>query len=293
MVEDATRDEGAPAPETGWVGDLVLRARRAVRRVADQTSGRPWYRRPLFLGVVALLLVVTPAVLAYVLAAAQPDVYVARGEVLFSVEDAFVDESTSETLALIGRSNRVLTPVSEELGIPLGEIQDSLSTAIVGTTTVVVPEVRRSDPQEAEEITRAVMQEWVAAARQPDTATTAGLAAAIERQTARLGEVQADLSGEVDDDLRALLEGERDALFTEIGELQGQLETLEGNDLFLGHSAEILSPPSADDTPVEPKPLESAIAGVVIGLLLAGAVLAVAWQLSLREPSDRMPPPAR
>jgi capsular polysaccharide biosynthesis protein len=291
--ETASREGGAaddaPPSDEGPVavrpsGKAVLHARRAARRFLTSTSERPWYHNRAALAVLAVLLVIAPAVIAFLLAVSRPEVYVARSEVLFSVEDAFVDDATSETLALIGQSARVLGPVAEAAGLPLRALQQSVSTSVVGTTTVVALEVRRDNPDEAATLAESIAQQWVSTARRPTTPADAGVSAAIAAQTTRLGEVEAELaSSDLSTEDRELLEQERDDLLTQIGDLQDDLGSLEGDDLFLGHRAAILAPAQAESAPIEPKPLQAAIAGAVIGLLLAGAVIALAWQLTLRE----------
>jgi ElaB/YqjD/DUF883 family membrane-anchored ribosome-binding protein len=236
------------------------------------------------LAVLAVLLVIVPAVIAFIVANGRPEVFVAKGEVLFSVEEAFVDEATSETLALIGRSDRVLGPVADSAGLSLEELKDSVATSVVDTTTVVAVEVRRDDPDEAAALATSITEQWVETARRPATPATTGIAALIGARTTRLGELEAELTASgLPPDQRALLEEERSGLLTQLGELEEQLSALEGEDLFLGHKAAILAPAQAEEEPVEPKPLQAAIAGGVIGMLLAGALLALAWQLNLRE----------
>ncbi len=266
------------------IPDAVGGLRRAARRFGAYSEGRPWYRQRAALAVLAVVLVLAPAMIAYHISSNRPDVYVAHGEVLFSVEDAFVDESTSETLALIGRSDRVLAPVAEATGMSLGDLQDSVTTSVVGTTTVVTVDVRREDRAEAKAVAQTITEQWVDVARRPTTPINGGMVAAITAQTTELGEVEAQLTADdLSDEDRVALEAVRDRLVVQIDELENELAALRGDDLFLGHTATILVPAGAQRAPVEPKPLQAAIAGGVIGLVLAGAVLAVAWQLNARE----------
>jgi hypothetical protein len=287
-AEQGVSGDGAstpsPALDPGDGSRALVRHLRAARRFLSSGSRRPWYRNRPAVAVLALLLVIVPAVIGLLVSQARPKVYAARAEVLFSAEDFVVDEATSETLALIGRSNRVLAPVAEAAGVSLADLQRSVSTSVVGTTTVVGLEVRRDDPEEATDLARAITEEWVAVARRPTTAVDAGLRAAIDVQTTRLGEIQAELSAsDLSADRRASLEQDRDDLITRISQLNDDLSTLQGADLFLGHTAAILKQARVDRTPVEPQPMQAAIAGGVIGLLLAGALVAVAWQLTVRQ----------
>jgi hypothetical protein len=286
-AEQGVSGDGAstpsPALDPGDGSRALVRHLRAARRFLSSGSRRPWYRNRPAVAVLALLLVIVPAVIGLLVSQARPKVYAARAEVLFSAEDFVVDEATSETLALIGRSNRVLAPVAEAAGVSLADLQRSVSTSVVGTTTVVGLEVRRDDPEEATDLARAITEEWVAVARRPTTAVAAGLRAAINVQTPRL-EIQAELSAsDLSADRRASLEQDRDDLITRISQLNDDLSTLQGADLFLGHTAAILKQARVDRTPVEPQPMQAAIAGGVIGLLLAGALVAVAWQLTVRQ----------
>lgn len=287
---DEAEEAASGGPELGQsLTAAVRRAKRATRRVKRRAkralSRGKWYHHRRAVAVLAVLLVIVPAVIAFFVASARSEVYVADGEVLFSrQEEAFIDEKTTETLALIGRSDRVLAPVADRAGVPLQELKQSVATAVVETTTAVAVTVRRDDPDEAAALAESITEQWVESARQPTTPVMTGIAALIEGRTARLGELEAELTvSDLSTEERAALQEERSSVLTQLPELEEQLRELEGEDLFLGHEAEILAPAQAEENPVEPKPLQAAIAGGVVGMLLAGALVALAWQLSLRE----------
>ena len=182
-------------------------------------SGAPGRRqsgRILLAGLAATLLVL-PAVVAGMVAAAQPDRFAAEVELLHQPEDNSTSESVDREMAthqVLLQQRPLLAETADAVGRSPEDLADSLTVEIVDGSSVLRLEVEDARPQRARESLNALVERYLESA-------------------------------------------DRLAAGSDIGQLRA------------------LAPPSVLDEPVGPDALRAAAAGLLLGMVLVVALLAL------------------
>jgi uncharacterized protein involved in exopolysaccharide biosynthesis len=232
------------------------------------------------------------AVSAYFFSARQETVYGARAEILYQASDAERTLGTPRIMAtqkLVLTSRTVLQPVAAEVGVPLDELQDATSVEIEGESDVMQLTVEDPNPRLALTLAEEIAQEY------PRTVVAASSARVGESKRlleTRIAALQRRLS-RVRARLRALertrgstlppnseqqeLQAEAETLLERIGNFQDRLTELEVEQIGESQArARVITPAHVLEDPLRPKPIRAALAGLLVGLVLAAGFIALA-----------------
>lgn len=235
-------------------------------------------------------LVLLCVLVAYLVSGAQPTVYGAQADVLYKVPGSSQEaERQLATQQVLLSSRGVLAPVAERFDVPLAALTASQQVEILAGSEILRLQVRNEDAGLAVRLAQAIADSYIASVSTSlgdigseqerqlrDQITDLSVAAAAGRT--RLDEIAAlraagGVTAETSREERRL-QIEDTTLTQRISTLQAQLTEL----LIQGENArpaEILTPAYLLDEPVGPKPVRAAAAGAMVGLLLAGGLLAV------------------
>ena len=169
------------------------------------------------LAVLAATLLALPAVVAGMVAAAQPDRFAAEVELLHQPEDNSTSESVDREMAthqVLLQQRPLLGETADAVGRSPKDLADSLTVEIVDDSSVLRLEIEDAEPERAREALNALVERYLESA-------------------------------------------DRLAAGSDIGQLR------------------VLAPPSVLDEPVGPDALRAAAAGLLLGMVLVVALLAL------------------
>ncbi len=272
--------------ESGGASGGVPPQRSPIRTepVSDPSGGGGVTAR---LVLVALILILLGTGAGLVGALALPKTYGARAEILYPIGqdqqggDPLRQDRNLSTQLVFLKSRAVLGPVAQQQGRQFKDLDEDLSVKVLQTSEVIQVEARGSTKEAARQTLQAVMDGYLALAGQPSGVTrnldtqlaearantariqtqvdqlTTGVAAGTATQ-ASLNDARAQLTASVD---------REKAIQARIDEIN-----LTGRS---GPNAQLLTPPYVLPDPVSPQPLIAAGTGALVGLLVAGGVVAV------------------
>ncbi|MGH3899297.1 MAG: hypothetical protein ACRDTA_13860 [Pseudonocardiaceae bacterium] len=267
-------------------GDVVPPQRSASRTepASDPRGGGGVTAR---LVMVALILILVGTAAGLVSALVMPKTYGARAEILYPIGqdqqggDPLRQDRNLSTQLVYLKSRAVLGPIAQKQGVPFKDLDENLSVKVLQTSEVIQVEARGNTQEAARQTLQAVMDGYLALAGQPRGVTrnldtqladarantarlqtqeqqlTAGVLAGTTTQTA-LNDARAQLTASVD---------REKAIQARIDEIN-----LTGRS---GPNAQLLTAPYSLPEPVSPQPLIAAGTGALVGLLVAGGVVAV------------------
>ena len=267
-LADPPADDRATRPPLVVGGDRARTdhdgGNRSRHRAGDLTR-----KTKMQFGAVVAALLLLPAAVAYVTAAALPDVHEARAEVLVTTPSGgTVTEQTMATQLTLLTSSSVIGPVAREANMDVSSLTDSVSVERVNDSQVLGLSVTADDADRAVDLTAAVVTSYLTIAD-----ATAGSSENIDFLRSRLQELTAtlaDLDTRLEASANAGLASQREILISQIGDLQMQLTTAEIGELQSAAPAEVITEPYALPEPISPRPARAAVGGFVGGAILAG-----------------------
>jgi capsular polysaccharide biosynthesis protein len=237
---------------------------------------------------VTIILLGTAAGLAAALI--LPKTYGARAEILYPVQDQAPsdplkqDRQLSTQLVLL-KSPAVLGPVAQKQGREVRDLEKDLSVQVLENSEVIQVEAHGSTPQAAQQTLQSVIDSYLALASQPT-----GVARNLETQLAQAKANTAQLQAQVEQLRTAVLAGS--ATQSSLDAARAQLTASQDLEKALqaridqvklagqqGPQAQLLTPPYPLPDPVFPQPLIAGGTGALVGVVVAGGMLA----LSLRR----------
>lgn len=257
--ESAGDDEPKAWREPAWDSEEEGSGRRSPRRRLPD-----WTR----VALVAVGLVVLSVASALFFGSLAPTVYGARVEILYTSPEGSPDDARERTLATereLIRSRAVLADVSNDVGMPLRELQDAVAVD-VGRDDLIRLTVGDEDPRRALTLAQSVASRY------------------LERQSRLSSEsdprrqlIQQEIDRLTADDAE-----QTDARRDRVARLQDRLLDLQVESVSRPQ-AELLSPAYLLDNPLSPNRLRLIALGLVIGLLLAtGVAVAMLRQRAFR-----------
>jgi hypothetical protein len=237
--------------------------------------------------LVALILILLGTGAGLAGALALPKTYGARAEILYPIGqdqqggDPLRQDRQLSTQLVFLKSRAVLGPIAQKQGMQFKDLDENLSVEVLQTSEVIQVEAHGTTKEAARQTLQAVMDGYLALADQPSGVTrnletqlvetrantariqtqvdqlTAGVLAGTATQAA-LNDARAQLTASVD---------REKAIQVRIDEIN-----LTGRS---GPNAQLLTPPYVLPDPVSPQPLIAAGTGALVGLLVAGGVVAV------------------
>lgn len=267
-------------------GDVSPPKRPPVRtEPAPDPRGGGGVTGRLILVALILILLGTGAGLAGALA--LPKTYGARAEILYPIGqdqqggDPLRQDRQLSTQLVFLKSRAVLGPIAQKQGMQYKDLDENLSVEVLQTSEVIQVEAHGSTKESARQTLQAVMDGYLALADQPsgvtrnlDTqlvearANTARIQTQVEQLTAGVlaGTATQIALNDARTQLTASVDREK-AIQVRIDEIN-----LTGRS---GPNAQLLTPPYVLPDPVSPQPLIAAGTGALVGLLVAGGVVAV------------------
>jgi uncharacterized protein involved in exopolysaccharide biosynthesis len=271
--------------------DEVPQQRSADQRSAYQFDSPPEDRDGSWLTTRLTLLVSTIILLGVAAgllgALALPKTYGARAEILYTIgqdqqggDPLRQDRQLSNQLVFL-KSRTVLGPVAQKQGRQFKDLDKEISVSVLDNSEVIQVEADGPTKLAAMQTLQAVMDGYLALIRQPSGATlnldtqladARANTAQIQKQVQRLttavsaGTATQTSLNDARTQLAASLTREK-AIQAKIDELN-----LSGQ---AGPDAQLLTPPYSLPDPVFPQPLIAAGTGLLVGVIVAGAVMAV------------------
>ena len=298
-AERSTVSTTRPAPAQKGSGPVP-----ATKTLLPGWAGRTHLRQGLF-GVAVVLLLVLPAVVAGLLSAGQDPTYEARAEILYQrvpVTDEQTVERELATQQVLLQSRPFIETAADSVRRERDELTEDVTVELVEESSILQLAVRDDDRDRARAAATSLVDQYIAAveARSAETSTAAQERALLQPQidaaTTRLQEISARLrtlvpipvpSAGVQVELRDL-ESERGLVRQQLTDLQAQVTEIDRRALQEGASpTRVVTPPFLLDDPVGPQPLRAAAAGLLVGVILATALLA-----GLRQRNRRSARPA-
>jgi uncharacterized protein involved in exopolysaccharide biosynthesis len=233
---------------------------------------------------VTIILLGTAAGLAAALI--LPKTYGARAEILYPVQDQAPsdplkqDRQLSTQLVLL-KSPAVLGPVAQKQGREVRDLEKDLSVQVLENSEVIQVEAHGSTPQAAQQTLQGVIDSYLALASQPT-----GVARNLETQLAQAKANTAQLQAQMEQLRTAVLAGT--ATQASLDAARAQLTASQDLEKALqaridqvklagqqGPQAQLLTPPYPLPDPVFPQPLIAGGTGALVGVVVAGGMLAI------------------
>ena len=255
-----------------------------TERPTDEPDGGGVSARLVLLALTIVLLGTAAGLAA---ALALPKTYGARAEILYNLSpeqrsgDPLRQNRELSTQLVFLESRAVLGPIAQKQGQQFKDLDEAVSVEVLENSNVIQVEAHGATKLAAMQTLQAVMDGYLALAGQPS-----GVARNLETQladaranTAALQTRVADLTPAVLagtttqtalNDARAQLTASMDrerAIQARIDELK-----LTGE---LGPNAQLLTPPYSMPDAVSPQPLVAAGSGALVGMIVAGGVVAL------------------
>lgn len=287
-------------PLSRWAVPRTDAAASATNGGHRRSRWRSW-AAPVVL--VALLLVVPP-LLAFLIADARTPVYGARAELVYRTppDSQRYDQEMRTQVRVLG-SPGFLRPTATELDMTTQELQEALEAEQVGESEMLWITVSDTDAERSLEVARSIteaytdrvtggsstlddqiesLQSRLEALRERQTTVNARLSrvtARDERRAARNDQATASAQ-------QLRLDGVARALRDEVSELERRMTDYRMRELEGGPSVEVVAVPYLLEDPVSPQPVRSLAAGLLIGVVLAGAALVAVYSRAARRPRD-------
>lgn len=258
----------------------------------SEDHGGSWLTARLMLLVATIILLGVAAGLLGALV--LPKTYGARAEILYTIsqdqqggDPLRQDRQLSNQLVFL-KSRNVLEPVAQKQGRQFKDLDKDISVSVLDNSEVIQVEADGPTKLAAMQTLQAVMDGYLALIRQPSGASlnldtqladARANTAQIQRQVQQLttavsaGTATQTSLNDARTQLTASLAREK-AIQAKIDELK-----LSGQ---AGPDAQLLTPPYSLPDPVFPQPLIAAGTGLLVGMIVAGAVMAVSARRWMR-----------
>lgn len=221
-----------------------------------------------------------------------PATYAARAEILYPITEeqptGFLREDRNLTTQLVLLQSRaVLGPVAATEGVAVQNLEQDLTVQLLETSEIIQVEVRNPSPEAALRLVNDIVKRYFALRQVQEPSDVRGyLDSELADVRERIADTQGRLlqlrgesaAGLVDQAALGAAQDQLGALVTREQALLEQLDQVNIVDLS-GPSAQLTTPPYLVTDPVSPRPLLSAVAGLLMGLIVAaGAVAIVVWR---------------
>ncbi|MGH3881935.1 MAG: hypothetical protein ACRDSG_18495 [Pseudonocardiaceae bacterium] len=237
--------------------------------------------------LMALILILLGTAAGLAGALALPKTYGARAEILYPIGqeqqggDPLRQDRNLSTQLVYLKSRAVLGPIAQKQGLPFKDLDENLSVEVLQTSEVIQVEARGSTKEAARQTLQAVMDGYLALAGQPT-----GVTRNLDLQLADTRANTARIQTQIDQLTTAVLAGtatqaslndartQHTESLTREKAIQARIDeiNLTGRS---GPNAQLLTAPYVLPDPVSPQPLIAAGTGALVGLLVAGGVVAV------------------
>ncbi len=285
-------------PQSTGTSDLVPPQRSASqteRPLDPPGSGRLTPARQARLVILALTIILLGTGAGLVSALTLPKTYGARAELLYPISqdqrggDPLRQDRQLTTQLVYLKSRAVLGPIAQKQGRQFKDLDRDVSVQVLQTSEVIQVEAHGSTKEAARQTLQAVVDGYLALAGQPtgvtrnlDTqladarANTAQLHTRVQQlTTAVLAGTATQISlNEARTQVAASLDREK--------AIQGRIDEIKLTGRA-GTDAQLLTAPYVLPDPVSPQPLIAAGTGALVGLIVAGGIVAVAARRRTRS----------
>ncbi|MGH3754943.1 MAG: hypothetical protein ACRDRP_20045 [Pseudonocardiaceae bacterium] len=300
----ASESNGHPAgsteqlPQSEGTGDLVPPPRSATEseRLADPGgSGRLTPAGQARLATVALTIILLGTGAGLVGALTVPKTYGARAELLYPISqdqrggDPLRQDRQLTTQLVYLKSRVVLGPIAQKQGRQFKDLDRDISVQVLQSSEVIQVEAHGSTKEAANQTLQAVVDGYLELAGQPT-----GVTRNLDTQLADARANTARLQTQVSQLTTAVLAGT--ATQASLNEARAQVVTSVDREKAIqvrideinltgrsGPNAQLLTAPYVLADPVSPQPLIAAGTGALVGLIVAGGVVAVAARRRVRS----------
>jgi uncharacterized protein involved in exopolysaccharide biosynthesis len=238
----------------------------------------------------AILIVLIGAEAGYLVSSLADDVYGARTEIEYQLDQnlssGFLREDRALTTQLVKiKSREVLAPVAQANNLSVDDLRDKVKAAVVDSSEVLGVEVDDKSRDRAQRLVGAIATEYLKVAR-PDIA--AAEQTEVEKQLADVGAQEADLNTQLanaEEPQLTRIQNRLRALDDQRTDLQSQLNEIRRERINQPVVRQLTKPYLLKD-PVSPKPLKTAIAGGLAGFALVTAAATFLIRRHLAEQRD-------
>ncbi|HEY2763836.1 MAG TPA: hypothetical protein VGJ13_07460 [Pseudonocardiaceae bacterium] len=282
----ATRQAGSlPTVQVGEDVRVVDRAARSTVSAALAAMAPRSPRGTVILNLLALAstIVILGAGVALAGALMWPKTYAARAEVLFPINQeqptgsALREDRNLTTQLLLIDGRAVLSPIAMQQNRPVDELQGQVTASILQSSEIIDLQVTDRSQGQALQTAQAVLTNYLALSQAGQPTLRQRLETAIVGTNTALTAAQAKLSaqetlvtaGTAKSETVAPLQNAVQAQQSRQQQLQAQLDAVN-----LAPVAQLLTPPYAAGA-VSPRPMFATLAGGLVGLVVAGVVVAV------------------
>lgn len=211
-----------------------------------------------------------------------PKTYAARAEILFPVTQeqptGFLRQDRSLTTQLVLLNERaVLGPVATEQGRTVEELQDRVDAAVLENSEIIQLEATSDSSQQARQTVQQVVDSYQALIETGPPVLRERLETGLAEVNTALAEAQTALAAQQE----LVTEGTATAqtlvpLQTAVQDQQSRRQQLQAqlDEVIFAPVAQVLTPPYSVGV-VSPRPVFAAVAGGLVGLVLAAVVVAV------------------
>jgi hypothetical protein len=238
----------------------------------------------------AILIIVICAEAGYLVSNLADDVYGARTEIFYELDETrssgFLREDRRLTTQLVKiESREVLAPVAEANDTTVDELEKKVKPSVIEGSEVVRIQVEDGSRERAQKLAGAVSEQYLKVAR-PDNlaATEATLAKRLTDINARRAEVVAALESATEAGTTAL-QSELASLDDERTSVQSRLDEITVQKAEQPVVTQLTKPYVLDE-PVAPKPMKAAIAGGLAGFALVAAAATFLIRRHLADQRD-------
>jgi capsular polysaccharide biosynthesis protein len=230
----------------------------------------------------AALIVLGASLAGYLVGGLGGTVRAARSEVLYELDaerpTGFLRQDRQLTTQLVTiRSRAVLAPVAEASGLRFEELSEKLDVGVVEDSEVIRIEVTDGSASRAQTLVDGITREYLARVR-PNAVADAreyieDQLAEIEAQLEDLSERMAELpSGTSSTAEQTAITAEMQSLFDERAELRARLDDITVDE-FREPQVEQITDAYVLSDPVSPRPWRAAMAGALVGLMVAAVAV--------------------
>lgn len=248
--------------------------------------------------VVALVLLVLTPLVAYALAAQGSPQYGARAEVVYAGTDQVAQRADQQlrTQSVVLASRPVLTPAARQMHLAVSDLQDRVTVSQLDASDVLRVGVTADSRQAALQAAQRIADTYVSMTRRQVTSQaqrqsllTTRLAALQKRQAkarAKVARLSAGAGIDPTPSMAARIATAQDdarAAAEQVTSLQTQITQAQVDGLTDTPTVRVLTDAYVLDDPVAPKPWRAAAAGLLVGVLLAGATVLYLLRASARK----------
>lgn len=250
-------------------------------------------------GWIVILIMLVFGVTAFVVSSRQEPMYsatatlqVVPGQTGGSNEFSAVQASRSiaETYRLLIETGPVLDRVVEELNLPYGsvELEEIVSTSIIGETELIEVSAVSDDPEEAALIATTLVEQFQLHTQEQIDETIATARESLDTQIEDLEERRAEITTQIDD-LESVADADDPAVQRQLDFLTEELSRIEQsladiqipalsiNSGIVTNSAQVdvADPALVPTEPFEPRPVFTMLLGLFVGLLVGVGLVAL------------------